>query len=130
MKNTGLASNLNTAKGLGSAKSGVHHWLVQRGTAIALLALMGWAVWAAAQLGSMNYEGAQQFLASPYRAVLAWLFLAAALVHAPLGVQVVVEDYVHCKAKKIALLLFIKGLSLGLLAMVTISLFYLVTTRV
>lgn len=96
------------ARGLGSARSGVHHWWVQRVTAIALIPL---GVWFAASLIALlgaDYVTATAWLSMPFNAVLTSLFLLVMFYHSWLGVQVVVEDYVHAEGLKVASLLLIK----------------------
>lgn len=106
MKHDALRSPLARVRGLGSAKDGFHHWWLQRLTAIALVPL---SIWFMAQLmGSLI--GATRFdvagwLESPLAALLLLALLVALLTHAKLGIQVVLEDYVHTEWKKIALLL-------------------------
>jgi succinate dehydrogenase / fumarate reductase membrane anchor subunit len=86
---------LKRARGLGSAKHGVHHFLAQRLTAIALIILGLWFVWFVLRLPGLDFEGARALLAAPWNALLMGLFVIAAFWHAQLGLQVVVEDYVH-----------------------------------
>jgi succinate dehydrogenase / fumarate reductase membrane anchor subunit len=83
------------ARGLGSAKSGSHHWIVQRLTAIALVPLALWFLVAALRLLHGDYADARTFVAQPLNASLMSVFVIALFYHAQLGVQVVVEDYVH-----------------------------------
>lgn len=89
-------SPLKKVKGHGSAKSGVHHWIHQRLTAIANLILIPWALWAihAHILGS-SHEEVIAWLSQPLNSILAILLVISIHYHAVLGVQVVVEDYIH-----------------------------------
>ncbi len=90
-----LRDPMKRAVGLGSAKHGVHHFLVQRITAIALIVLGIWfSVLVLGLLGS-DYLTARLTLAQPFNAVLMIAFVVAVFWHAQLGLQVVIEDYVH-----------------------------------
>lgn len=96
------------ARGLGSARSGVGHWWVQRVTAIALIPLGVWFAGSLIALLSADYATVTAWLALPYNAVLTALLVVIMFHHSWLGVQVVVEDYVHAEGIKIASLLIIK----------------------
>ena len=99
-----MRSPLGHALGLGSAKNGVEHWWLQRVTAIALVPL---TVWFAASLiahAGNNYATFTAWLRTPIATVLTTLLLIALFYHAALGLQVVIEDYVHSKVKIPALL--------------------------
>jgi len=86
---------LKVAKGLGSAKEGTGHFLVQRLTAIALVFLACWFVYFVVGLMHADYLTATDAVARPCNAMLLIAFLVAMFWHAQLGVQVVIEDYVH-----------------------------------
>jgi succinate dehydrogenase / fumarate reductase membrane anchor subunit len=86
---------LKVAKGLGSAKQGTGHFLVQRVTAIALIFLACWFVYFVVGLMHADYLTATDAVARPWNAMLLIAFLVAMFWHAQLGVQVVIEDYVH-----------------------------------
>lgn len=90
-----LRTPLKIARGLGSAKSGTHHFMVQRVTAIALIPLVVWAVWLALTLVHADFAQAHALLQQPFNAFVMILFVVAAFWHAQLGIQVVIEDYVH-----------------------------------
>jgi succinate dehydrogenase / fumarate reductase membrane anchor subunit len=103
-----LRSPLGRARGLGSAKSGVHHFWVQRLTAIALIPLTLWFVFSVAQLAGADYGAVKWWVSHPSVAVTLALFLAVSFYHAALGVQVVIEDYVGSEAWKLTLLVLVK----------------------
>lgn len=90
-----LRTPLKNALGLGSARYGVHHFLAQRVTAVALALLAAWVVWLALDLLHLDYAGAHALVAQPLNAVLLLAFIVAVFWHAQLGLQVVIEDYVH-----------------------------------
>ena len=91
------------AKGLGSAKEGVHHWYAQRASAVLLVFLAGWMIYSAVSLAGGGYEASVAFLSSPVNASLLGLTLVVLLYHAMLGLQVVIEDYVHNATAEIVL---------------------------
>ena len=85
---------LKQARGLGSAKDGTGHFLWQRVTAIALVLIGAWLIGVLLSLGG-DFERARAAVANPFNATLLVAFLVAAFWHAKLGMQVVIEDYVH-----------------------------------
>lgn len=108
---------LKNARGLGSAKDGVHHFVVQRATAIALFFLGLYFVGLAISLIGADYAAARAAVAHPFNAVLLIAFLVTSFWHAQLGLQVVIEDYVHAPGLEIASQLAVKFLCvLGALA--------------
>ncbi len=109
-----LATDLAKARGLGSAKTGTHHWWLQRVTAVALIPLSIWFMSAIIKLPSMEHAEAYAWLSDPWHGILMLLFVPTAIVHALLGVQVVIEDYVHGHGAKIGMLLATKFLGYGL----------------
>lgn len=90
-----LRNPLKTARGLGSAKDGTQHFIVQRVTAIALAFLSLYVVWLVISLVGADYATVRAKVAHPCHAVLLSAFLIASFWHAKLGLQVVIEDYVH-----------------------------------
>lgn len=106
-------SPLACARGLGSAHEGVHHWLHQRITAIALIPLMIWLVTSILSLAGTPYGVFLSWIASPLNAILLIFLIIAGFYHAALGVQVVLEDYVSCKATRMASLIANKLFFLG-----------------
>ncbi len=117
-----LRSPLGKARGLGSAKSGTEHWMVQRMTALALIPLTLYVL-----IGFINnaieggYSGAMYWLQSPLAATFTILLLLVGLRHAVIGLQVVIEDYVHCEATKIGSLFVIQFIAAGLAILGTLS---------
>ena len=86
---------IKNARGLGSAKDGVHHFMVQRVTAVALLFLCVYVVYLVITLIGSDYPTARAAVAHPCNATLLIAFLIAMFWHGQLGMQVVIEDYVH-----------------------------------
>ncbi|MGA9343263.1 MAG: succinate dehydrogenase, hydrophobic membrane anchor protein [Rhodanobacteraceae bacterium] len=119
MNQSGLRTPLKDVRGLGSAHAGVHHFMAQRLTAVALIGLGLWFVYLVLILLHADYATARATFASPLNAVLMIAFVIALFWHAQLGLQVVVEDYVHTRASEVALQIAIKFLCfLGALASV------------
>jgi len=90
-----LRDPLAQARGLGSAKDGLRHWWVQRLTAVALMLLVPWFVWLALSLIGADQFTVRATIGQPLNATLMLAFVFALFWHAQLGLQVVVEDYVH-----------------------------------
>jgi succinate dehydrogenase / fumarate reductase membrane anchor subunit len=109
-----LRSPLGRARGLGSAKSGTQHWWAQRLTAVALVPLTIWFVIAIIGVTGGDHASARAFIGNPVTAVLLILLIVATFHHAQLGLQVVIEDYVHSKSSEIVLLLLVKGAAIVL----------------
>ena len=102
-------SQLSRAQGLGSAKSGLHHWWAQRVTAIALLPLSLYFVASVLTLAGASRADMAAFMAEPWNTVLYLCLIAALFYHLSLGLQVVIEDYVHKESTRMASLLLVKG---------------------
>jgi succinate dehydrogenase / fumarate reductase membrane anchor subunit len=100
-----MRTALGRVRGLGAARKGVEHWKVQRITSIALVPLGLWFVISAIGLSGDTYAETRAWLASPFNATCMLLLVLAAFYHAQLGVQVIVEDYVHHEGVKVASLL-------------------------
>jgi len=97
---------LARVEGLGAAHAGTSHFWRQRVSAVALVPLSVWFVYAALAVVGADRGAAVVFLHQPVNAIAMALFVIAVLHHSVLGLQVVVEDYVHTEGWKIALLLF------------------------
>jgi len=122
-----LRNPLKQARGLGSAKAGAGHWWTQRVTAVALVLLGLWVVVTVLSLLHADYAAARATVAKPWNALLLILFIVTMFWHAVLGLQVVIEDYVHTRRKEVALLVAIKFLAVlgalaGVLAVLRIAL--------
>lgn len=89
----------------GAAHDGVHHWVVQRVTALALAPLSIWLLWQLLSLPDAGYRSVTAWVAHGWNPVLLGLTVLLASWHAWLGVQMVIEDYVHGYLSKTMLLL-------------------------
>ena len=94
---------LGRARGHGSARSGVQHWLAQRISALLLLFLIPWLSYALICNAGAAYAEAVAFVSRPWNASLLVLSLLVLLYHSMLGLQVVIEDYVHQRALELVL---------------------------
>lgn len=116
-KHRDLRAPLARVRGLGSAKDGTHHFWVQRLTAVMLLLLTPWFLWLLVSLLPADYATVRLTLGQPLNATLLLAFVLAMFWHAKLGLQVVVEDYVHVRWQELALqILIIFACALGALA--------------
>jgi succinate dehydrogenase / fumarate reductase membrane anchor subunit len=109
-----LRTPLSHTRGLGSAKDGLGHWMSQRLTAIANALLIIWFLFSAIGLAGADYEATRAWLASPVSAGLMLLLITSAFYHAKLGLQVVIEDYVHHEGLKIAAIAAVTLITAGL----------------
>ena len=119
---TGYRTPLSRARGLGSAKHGVGHWISERVAAIALIPLTLWAVFGVLRLAAGNYDFAVAWISDPLNAVLMVMTIAISFWHMHSGMRVVIEDYIHVALTKAGLTiisLFVCGLS-GALAVFSI----------
>jgi succinate dehydrogenase / fumarate reductase membrane anchor subunit len=103
---------LHDVRGLGSAKDGTRHWWIQRITSLALVPLTLWLAYYLARIASMGYEQALVWVRSPLTSVLLLSTILALAYHAKLGLQVVIEDYVHREGVKLAALIGVNFLTL------------------
>ena len=113
---------LSRARGLGSAKHGVGHWISERVAAIALIPLVLWGVFGVLRLAAGDYGFAVAWIGDPLNAVLMVLLISLSFWHMHSGLRVVVEDYIHKTLTKSVLLLlnlFVCGLA-GALAVFAI----------
>jgi succinate dehydrogenase / fumarate reductase membrane anchor subunit len=104
MERDNMRTPLSRATGLGSAHNGVQHWWVQRVSAIALVPLTVWFIAAIIVHTGADYTTFVAWMRNPITEILMTLLLIALFYHAALGLQVVVEDYVHSGAKFAAMI--------------------------
>jgi succinate dehydrogenase / fumarate reductase, membrane anchor subunit len=105
---------LGRARGLGAAHDGVGHWKAQRLTAISNAVLVLWFVFSAMALAGAGYDEVRAWLASPLAATLMILLIISVFNHAPLGLQVVIEDYVEHPGLRIAAVVLVRLVAAGL----------------
>ena len=120
--NSDLRTPLARARGLGSARYGVHHWWAQRLTAIALIPLVVWFAISLVMMSGADYGAVRAWIGSPAVMVLLILTIAIGLHHGQLGLQVVIEDYVHGDGSKLALIVAVRFIAVlfGLAAIVAV----------
>jgi len=121
-----MRSPLGRAVGLGSAKEGVEYWWLQRITAVALVPLTLWFVIAVIRLVRADVDTVGDWVGRPLPAILLVLLLIASFYHAALGLQVVIEDYVHAELTKLGLVIAVRLLCFafavaGIFAVLTIA---------
>ncbi len=100
--NKSMRSPLKSVRGLGSAKEGVQHWWLQRVTAVAMVPLLLILVVVMLKLGHADHAGVVAAFKNPFLALFSLLAVLAVFWHLKLGLQVVVEDYIHVEGTKIA----------------------------
>jgi succinate dehydrogenase / fumarate reductase membrane anchor subunit len=105
-----------------SAREGSHHWLLERMTSVALLPLTLWFVVSAISLSGAGYEEVRLWLASPFNTMAMLLLILTVFWHAQLGVQVIIEDYVHHETTKLISLMAVSfgTVALGLACIVAV----------
>ena len=103
-----MRSPLARVRGLGAAHEGAHHWWGQRLTGIALVPLCLWFIWAMSGLLGADLATFKAWLATGQNAVLMILLIVSGVHHAQLGLQVVIEDYVHSEGAKTVSLVLVK----------------------
>lgn len=121
-----LQTPLARVRGLGSAKSGTTHFIYQRLTAIALIPLLLYLTVLIISLGGAQHAQVVKTLSSPWVSVLFISTLVALFYHLQLGLQVIIEDYIHHEAVKVIALIamrfvvFLCG-AMGILALLRIA---------
>ena len=119
----GTDTGLGRVRGLGSAKRGAHHWWMQRLTAAGNVLLVSWFVVSLFRLPNLSYEVVTDWLSAPLVAVAMILLSANVFWHLRLGLQVVVEDYVHNEASKLGTLILLNFFAIvgGVIAIFSIA---------
>jgi succinate dehydrogenase / fumarate reductase, membrane anchor subunit len=100
-----LRTPLARVRGLGSAKEGTEHFWRQRLTAVSNLILVSFAIGLLASLAGADYATVKASLSKPYIAIPMLLLVLSATVHMRLGMQTIIEDYVHSEGRKLAALM-------------------------
>ena len=114
---------LHKVQGLGASHSGTGHFWHERVTSVALIPLSLWFLYVMLGLSGTSEVTALQFLAHPWNAILMGAFVGFALWHMYLGLQVVIDDYVHTAGMKIFLMLVVR---FGVIAIASTSIFAIV----
>jgi len=109
-----MRSPLGQARGLGSARAGSGHWWAQNLTAIALVPLSLWFVCGMIRMIGASRQDVAHWLSGPVALMLMLVLIVATFHHLQLGVQVVIEDYIHQPALRLWSLLLMKGASVVL----------------
>jgi len=99
----GNGTSIGKVRGLGSAHHGAHHWLVQRFTAVGNLVLSVWLLVSLVILPDLSFETVSSWLAQPIPATAMILLVITTFWHARLGLQVLIEDYIHDTGTKFGL---------------------------
>lgn len=102
---TAFRTPLKKVRGLGAAKGGTEHFIVQRVTAAANVLLIAFLVYAALSLVGASRAEVKEFFSQPWAAILGILLAISASIHMQIGMQVIIEDYVHGGTKVLLLLL-------------------------
>jgi succinate dehydrogenase / fumarate reductase, membrane anchor subunit len=100
-----MRTPLGRVRGLGPAKSGTEHFWWQRLTSVALVPLTIAVIMIALSLLGRNHAAVVQILGSPLVAIIMLLFIVTSAYHMKLGMQVIIEDYVHSEGPKFTLLM-------------------------
>ena len=103
-----MQNPLARVRGKGSSGGGAHHWRSQRYSALILLLSTAWVLWLGVSLAGADYATASAAMSSPVNAGMVILMAGAVFYHIQLGLQVVIEDYVHIAALEFVLLLFVR----------------------
>ena len=122
-----MLNPLARARGHGSAKEGVHHWYAQRASALLLIVLMGWLIYAMIRLAGADHGAASSFIAQPINAAFLILLIVTLFYHAMLGLQVVIEDYVHNQVLEVVFYFISRagalfGMALGIIHVLKLAL--------
>ena len=96
---------LARVRGLGSARAGADHFWKQRLTAVANIFLVAFLVWLVVKLAGADYATAKRTLAKPHYAIPLLLLILSGVIHMRLGMQTIIEDYVHSEGRKVMALM-------------------------
>lgn len=123
----GRATPLGRVRGLGSARSGTSHWWLQRVTAAGNLFLVPWFIISLARLPGLDYAAVVLWLRQPVAAVPMLLLITSVFWHFRLGMQVLIEDYLHEEGSKLLALLALNfyalaGAAVGVFCVLKIAL--------
>ncbi|HEX8064331.1 MAG TPA: succinate dehydrogenase, hydrophobic membrane anchor protein [Allosphingosinicella sp.] len=121
-----METPLARARGLGSAREGAEHWWHERLSSVAVLLLFVWLIVSLLRLPALDHRGVTEWLRDPTAAVPMLLLVAATFWHLKMGLQVIVEDYVHDEGNKFLCVLLLNfaavgGAAFGLFAILKIA---------
>jgi len=103
----GNGTSIGRVRGLGSAHEGAHHWLLQRFTAVGNLVLAIWLMASLVLLPDLSYGTVADYLSEPVPVTAMALLIVSLFWHARLGLQVLIEDYVHDAGSKFGVLVLL-----------------------
>ena len=121
-----MRNPLARVRGTGSSGGGVHHWRSQRYSSLIILLLTAWVLWTGVSLAGADYEAARAVMATPFNAGMAILLAGAVFYHMQLGLQVVIEDYVHIASLEFTLLVAVRFACLAAFLVSALAAFKLV----
>jgi succinate dehydrogenase / fumarate reductase membrane anchor subunit len=102
---TGMRTPLRKVRGLGAAREGTGHFWRIRVTSVALIVLSLYFLGFVIALNGADYATVRAALAEPFAALMMGLFVLVGLAHMRLGMQEIIEDYIHAEGRKLALLI-------------------------
>ena len=112
-----METPIGRVRGLGSARSGAHHWWLERLTSVSTFLLFLWLAVSLLRLPALDHATVAAWLASPLAAVPMLLLVASTFWHLKLGLQVVIEDYVHEEGNKVFLIILLNFFVIAAAAM-------------
>jgi succinate dehydrogenase / fumarate reductase membrane anchor subunit len=117
-----MRSQLGRARGLGAARSGTAHWWAERVTSVALVPLTLWFVWSAIHLAGLPRAAMAAWASRPLTATLLVALVLTTFHHMQLGLQAVMDDYIHDERTRMLSLLAMKGVTalLALAALISV----------
>lgn len=104
---------IGRVRGLGSARSGGHHWRLERMISVATLLLFIWFIVSLLRLPALAHANVVEWLSSPLAAVPMLLLIVTTFWHLKMGMQVIIEDYVHDEGNNFLSLLLLNFLTIG-----------------
>lgn len=113
----GTGTGIGRVRGLGSARHGADHWLMQRLTAIGNFVLILWLIFSLTLLPALDYGSVVAWIANPLVAVPLILMLVSIFYHLKIGMQVLLEDYIHDEGSKLLLLVALNFYAIGAAAL-------------
>jgi succinate dehydrogenase / fumarate reductase membrane anchor subunit len=108
-----LETPIGRVRGLGSARSGAHHWWLERLTSVGALVLFLWLIASVLMLPSLDYGTVTEWLRQPLAAVPMLLLIVTTFWHLKMGLQVILEDYVHEEGTKLFSIVLLNFFVLG-----------------